>query len=142
MSILIQKLLDTDVNKFNPPEKIIEVPRISKMVGETFKIKLKQLPTMLAEEIEEAYLKVNAKGEPSIKMSKMVDSTLKDAVYDVEDNKPLFYNDDLKKQFGCKTPIELMNKILLPAEKTAIFKEYNDLSGENGKDIVKEIKKR
>lgn len=141
MSKMIQKLLEVDVKKFDRPTRTVEITRLSKILGEPFKVVLKLLPVSLAEEIENDNTKINADGSVDMKISKIVDSTLMNCVYD-EDGKHLFRDKDLQRKFDAKTPVDLINKLLLPSEKTALYSEYSAIDNKKGAEaIVKHIKK-
>lgn len=141
MSKMIQNLLEADIKKFAKPTRDVEIPRLSELVGEPFVVTLKLLPVSLAEEIESNNTAIKTDGSIDMKYQRIIDSTLMNAVYDSE-GKHLFRNKDLQRKFNAKTPIDLINEMLLPSEKSALYGEYTEIDNRKGSDaIVKHIKK-
>ena len=139
MSNLLTKLINSDKREFEKPSTEVELPRISKILGEKFVVTVKTLPTLLAEDIEEQCTKVTPDGGIDIDVNKMMNKILMDSVY--FEGEHLFRNKGLMEAFNAKTPIDLINALLLGKEKEELFKVYKSVITLDGKELVKKIKK-
>ena len=139
MSNLLTKLINSDKREFEKPSTEVELPRISKILGEKFVVAVKTLPTILAEDIEEQCTKVTPDGGIDINVNKMMNKILMESVYFEDEH--LFRNKGLMDAFNAKTPVDLINTLLLGKEKEELFKVYKSVITLDGKELVKKIKK-
>lgn len=139
MSNLLTKLINSDKREFEKPSTEVELPRISKILGEKFVVTVKTLPTILAEDIEEQCTKVTPDGGIDINVNKMMNKILMESVYFEDEH--LFRNKGLMDAFNAKTPLDLINTLLLGKEKEELFKVYKSVITLDGKELVKKIKK-
>lgn len=139
MSNLLTKLINSDKREFEKPSAEVELPRISKILGEKFVVTVKTLPTILAEDIEEQCTKVTPDGGIDINVNKMMNKILMESVYFEDEH--LFRNKGLMDAFNAKTPVDLINTLLLGKEKEELFKVYKSVITLDGKELVKKIKK-
>lgn len=139
MSNLLTKLINSDKREFEKPSTEVELPRISKILGEKFVVTVKTLPTILAEDIEEQCNKVTPDGGIDINVNKMMNKILMESVYFEDEH--LFRNKGLMDAFNAKTPVDLINTLLLGKEKEELFKVYKSVITLDGKELVKKIKK-
>lgn len=139
MSNLLTKLINSDKREFEKPSTEVELPRISKILGEKFVVTVKTLPTILAEDIEEQCTKVTPDGGIDINVNKMMNKILMESVYFEDEH--LFRNKGLMDAFNAKTPVDLINTLLLGKEKEELFKVYKSVITLDGKELVKKIKK-
>ncbi len=139
MSNLLTKLINSDKREFEKPATEVELPRISKILGEKFVVTVKTLPTLLAEDIEEQCTKVTPDGGIDINVNKMMNKILMESVYFEDEH--LFRNKGLMDAFNAKTPVDLINTLLLGKEKEELFKVYKSVITLDGKELVKKIKK-
>lgn len=139
MSNLLTKLINSDKREFEKPSADVELPRLSKILGEKFVVTVKTLPTILAEDIEEQCTKVTPDGGVDININKMMNKILMESVYFEDEH--LFRNKGLMDAFNAKTPVDLINTLLLGKEKEELFKVYKSVITLDGKELVKKIKK-
>ena len=139
MSNLLTKLINSDKREFEKPSADVELPRLSKILGEKFVVTVKTLPTILAEDIEEQCTKVTPDGGIDINVNKMMNKILMESVYFEDEH--LFRNKGLMEAFNAKTPVDLINTLLLGKEKEELFKVYKSVITLDGKELVKKIKK-
>lgn len=139
MSNLLTKLINSDKREFEKPSTEVELPRLSKILGEKFVVTVKTLPTILAEDIEEQCTKVTPDGGIDINVNKMMNKILMESVYFEDEH--LFRNKGLMDAFNAKTPVDLINTLLLGKEKEELFKVYKSVITLDGKELVKKIKK-
>lgn len=139
MSNLLTKLINSDKREFEKPSADVELPRLSKILGEKFVVTVKTLPTILAEDIEEQCTKVTPDSGIDINVNKMMNKILMESVYFEDEH--LFRNKGLMDAFNAKTPVDLINTLLLGKEKEELFKVYKSVITLDGKELVKKIKK-
>ena len=139
MSNLLTKLINSDKREFEKPSADVELPRLSKILVEKFVVTVKTLPTILAEDIEEQCTKVTPDGGIDINVNKMMNKILMESVYFEDEH--LFRNKGLMDAFNAKTPVDLINTLLLGKEKEELFKVYKSVITLDGKELVKKIKK-
>ena len=139
MSNLLTKLINSDKRELEKPSADVELPRLSKILGEKFVVTVKTLPTILAEDIEEQCTKVTPDGGIDINVNKMMNKILMESVYFEDEH--LFRNKGLMDAFNAKTPVDLINTLLLGKEKEELFKVYKSVITLDGKELVKKIKK-
>lgn len=139
MSNLLTKLINSDKREFEKPSADVELPRLSKILGEKFVVTVKTLPTILAEDIEEQCTKVTPDVGIDINVNKMMNKILMESVYFEDEH--LFRNKGLMDAFNAKTPVDLINTLLLGKEKEELFKVYKSVITLDGKELVKKIKK-
>ena len=126
MSIL-DMLLETDINKLQASNtKDYEIKRLSKILGEKFIITCKPLTNEQVAHIGEV-----SKNNTDSKLYAVLETCR------IEGKR--FNNKQLMDKFSAVTPIDLLNKLLLPGELFELYNVVNELSGYS-RDAVKEIK--
>ena len=136
MSNIIDLLLNTEVDKIERPFKIIEIPRLSQLLGGEFKVMCRALTVSKHEDIQE--MCINKKTN-EIDVNKMQMKTVIEGVLDLE-GKWLFKNKDIQKKFKAPTPDELVKKLLLSGEMAKLFEVIADLTGFGEGGIIEEVK--
>ena len=137
---LVDALLTADKNKVlaQNTEKF-EVERLSAVLGVPFVLTLQPIPPQRYTEIQSAAVKFDKRGkEKSVDMYYLQMHTLADGI-----KEPNFGQQDLLKQYGVATPIELFAKLFKAGEISMISAKISSLSGFNVDDnesVVKEIK--
>ncbi len=137
---LVDALLTADKNKVlaQNTEKF-EVERLSALLGVPFVLTLQPIPPQRYTEIQSAAVKFDKRGkEKSVDMYYLQMHTLADGI-----KEPNFGQQDLLKQYGAATPIELFAKLFKAGEISMISAKISALSGFNDDDnesVVKEIK--
>lgn len=126
MSIL-DLLLETDIEKLQQAnKKDFEIKRLSKALGENFLIECRPLTNSQIEHIGEI-----SKSNSEMKLNAILEACR------IEGKK--LNHKQLMEKFGVVTPMDLLNKLLLPGEIFELYNAVNELSGYS-KDAVKEIK--
>ena len=126
MSNIIDLLLQSDINKIKNNSKEYEVKRLSKILGSKFIITCRPLTNEQVNHIMET-----AKTNADVKVL---------AIYEACRLESKKFNDkELMDKFNVIKPTDLIDKLLLPGEVSAIYEIINTLSG-YGKDVVTEIK--
>lgn len=120
----VELLLGLDTETITKvPEAEIEIPRLSKLAGKDFKIKVKALSGRQFQRIREL---ASGKGG----RQNDFDINLLTIVYGMVS--PDLNNDDLKKHFGAATPKDLAEKLFNVGETATIGKKIVELSGVGG----------
>lgn len=136
MSNAIELLLNANNESFERPSKIVEIPRLSKVLGEKFELKCKSL-TMGKTNALRMQCANQKTGEVDI--PKLQVKTLIEGVFEPEGGTFFFKNKDLHKKFQVPNAEEFMNKLLLSGEVDHLFEIITDL-GEFSEDATEEIK--
>lgn len=124
---LVEKLIRIDKSKaFEREEKEIESVRISKIIGEPTKIKIRELSGRTLNDL--AQMVINKNGSKNF--AKMQDMNLMYCVHGVTE--PDLKDKSLMEHFGAATPKDLA-AILFDAEAGNIANEIASLSGINEK---------
>lgn len=122
----IELLLGLDTETLTMiPEGEVEIPRLSKLAGQTFTVGIKAVSGRQIQRIKD--LATDRKG----KMSDY-DVNLLTCMYGITD--PDMNNDDLLHKFGVSTPKDLIDKMFLMGEVTTIAKEIIAISGLHTED--------
>lgn len=126
MSIL-DKLLEVDIEKLQNREKRqYEVKRLSELFGEPFFVNCKPLS-------REQVIHI---GEISGKKGDFQSNTVLEAC-DVEGKK--FSSEGMLEKFGVVSGKEVVEKLFLPGEISALYDKVNEISG-YGENAVEEVK--
>lgn len=137
---LVDALLMADKNKvLEQSTEKFEVERLSAVLGVPFVLTLQPIPPQRYTEIQGAAVKFDKRGkEKSVDMYYLQMHTLADGI-----KEPNFGQQDLLKQYGAATPIELFAKIFKAGEISAISARISALSGFNddeNESVVKAVK--
>lgn len=136
MANAIELLLNANVENFERPSKTVEIPRLSKILGDKFELKCKALSMGKTNKLrmECANQKTGEVDIPKLQMK-----TLVEGVLDTEKGSFFFKNKDIQKQFKVPNAEELINKLLLMGEVDYLFDVVTSL-GEINEDKVEEVK--
>ena len=134
---IIDLLLETDVEKIERPSKIIEIPRLTKLLGGEFKVMCRALTVSKHEDIQEMCMN---KKTGEVDINKLQMKTVVEGVLDL-DGKWLFKNKDIQKKFKAPNAEELVKKLILSGEIAKLFEVIADLTGFGNDNIVEDIKK-
>jgi hypothetical protein len=115
----IEKLLKLDSNKIQLPTKEVEIPRLSKLLGEQFVFKLQAVSASDTESIREM----------AIKNDNVDIFEIRKGIILAGVKEPNLRDESLRTHFGAVTPYDLLDKLFLAGEKEAIYEEINKLSG-------------
>ena len=124
---LIDKLLQMDKGKLmEMPTKEVELPRLSELTGESFKVKCKAIDGERYADIQRSAIDLNKKGAlRNINLYEMQVLTLIEGVVE-----PSMKDERLLGYFGVVTPKELVKKIFLAgeiAELSNVITELQDM---------------
>lgn len=121
----IDLLLGMDQNKLKKPSKMVKIQRLSEVAGEDVVFEVEAISMSQFEYVSEAA------GEKGKDMNVMIV---------IEGTRsPNLKSEELLKKYDCVTPVELINKLLLPGEVSGLYSAISELSGFNT-DAVSEIK--
>ena len=136
---LIDKLLQMDKGKLlNMPTREVEMPRLSEMTGEPFKVKCRAIDGERYADIQRSAIDLNKKGGlRNINLYEMQVLTVIDGVVE-----PSLKDERLLAYFGCVTPKELVKKLFLAGEIAEISNIITELSGYDKSDEEEEVKKQ
>lgn len=135
---LLEKLLSADIGIITTEAKTeLEVPRLTKLLGETFIVELKELPF---QQIEEARnFATSGKGKYQVvDNGKFTSIVLSKAIVT-----PDLGDRDLYQKFGVTNKLDCIKKLFKPGEIDLLATKVFELSGysdEAVKDIVEEAK--
>lgn len=137
---LAEALLAVDAGKIKErATQEIEIPRLSKLMGEPFVIQLRQIPTKRMQEIQDMSLSVDKNGRlEKVKTNEMQLMMICDGIANKE-----FDNRDVLKRFGAATRKDLFQTLFNAGEISGIYKKVSDLCGygdESVRDKVDEVK--
>lgn len=128
-SNVLDLLLATDVSKIVKPKKQVEIKRLSSITGGKVIFTCQGLNSEEINYIVESSKKQSETDGKDILRFYVVES--------VKD--PDFKNKDLMEKYKALTPIELVDKMLLPGEISQLYDVISELSG-FGKNAVEEVK--
>lgn len=131
---IVDKLLKLDAGKLEEkPEKVIEIPRLTELLGEPFLVRCTNLTGERYAELTAVAVSKSGKFD-YMKAHKA--NTLIAAEGIVE---PDMKNEEIQKHFGCSTPKDLVEKLFNGGEISKIADVITDLSG-YGKESDEEVK--
>lgn len=136
MANAIDLLLNANVEDFERPSKIVEIPRLSKILGEKFELKCKALSMGKTNKLR---MECTNQKTGEVDVPKFQMKTLVEGVLDTEKGSFFFKNKDIQKQFKVPNAEELINKLLLIGEVDYLFEVVTNL-GDIGEDKVEEVK--
>ena len=136
---LIDKLLQMDKGKLmSMPTREVEMPRLSEVLGEAFKVKCKAIDGERYADIQRSAIDLNKKGGlRNINLYEMQVLTVIDGVVE-----PSLKDERLLGYFGCVTPKELVKKLFLAGEIAELSNVITELSGYDKSDDEEEVKKQ
>lgn len=135
---LLDKLLKADCNKLTEKETAeLEIPRLSKLMGEPFVLKLKDVSSERLSEIAEDNTEYSKNGRVKSQDSYRIglDTVLEGTI------DPDFRDKDLMKKFGVITPYDLLNKLFNAGELALIANKVTELCGMSSQNDVDELVK-
>lgn len=136
MSNAIELLLNANVESFERPSKLVEIPRLSNILGGKFELKCKALSMGKTNKLR---MECANQKTGEVDIPKLQVKTLTEGVFDAENETFFFKNKDLQKQFKAPNSEELINKLLLIGEVDFLFDVITSL-GEIGKNEIEDIK--
>lgn len=136
---LIDKLLQMDKAKLmEMPTREIEMPRLSELTGEPFKVTCKAIDGERYADIQRSAIDLNKKGGlRNINLYEMQVLTVIDGVVE-----PSLKDERLLGYFGCVTPKELVKKLFLAGEIAELSNVITELSGYDKSEDEEELKKQ
>ena len=135
---LLDKLLKADETKLTAKETAeLEIPRLSKLMGEPFVMKLQGISSERLSEIAEDNTEYSKNGRVKSQDSYKIglDTVLAGTV------DPDFRDKDLMKKFGVITPYDLRNKVFNAGELALMGKKITELCGMASQNDVDELVK-
>ena len=136
---LIDKLLQMDKAKLmEMPTREVEMPRLSELTGEPFKMTCKAIDGERYADIQRSAIDLNKKGAlRNINLYEMQVLTVIDGVVE-----PSLKDERLLGYFGCVTPKELVKKLFLAGEIAELSNVITELSGYDKSEDEEELKKQ
>ena len=137
---LIDKLLQMDNKTLTEmPKREVEVPRLTQVLGEPFKVVCQAIDGERYADIQKASIDLNKKGGVrNINLFDMQVLTVIDGVVE-----PSLKDTKLLQHFNCITPKELVKKLFLAGEIAELSNVVTELSGyDKTEEDEKEIKKQ
>lgn len=137
---LIDKLLQMDNKTLTEmPRREVEVPRLTQMIGEPFKVVCQAIDGERYADIQKASIDLNKKGGVrNINLFDMQVLTVIDGVVE-----PSLKDSKLLNHFNCVTPKELVKKLFLAGEIAELSNVITELSGyDKTEEDEEEIKKQ
>ena len=136
---LIDKLLQMDKAKLmEMPTREVEMPRLSELTGEPFKVICKAIDGERYADIQRSAIDLNKKGAlRNINLYEMQVLTLIEGVVE-----PSMKDERLLGYFGVVTPKELVKKLFLAGEIAELSNVITELSGYEKSEDEEEIKKQ
>ena len=138
MSKITDLLLDADFEQIERPSKEVEIKRLSNIFGEKFTVLCKALTYDKYSEIQENCIEMNSK-EPTFDLQKLQLELVFNGVFDAQDGTRLFSNKELQKKFKVPHGKELVKRLLLSGEISALADTITELTGFKG-DLIEEVK--
>lgn len=138
MSKITDLLLDADFEQIERPSKEVEIKRLSNIFGEKFTVLCKALTYDKYSEIQENCIEMNSK-EPTFDLQKLQLELVFNGVFDAQDGTRLFSNKELQKKFKVPHGKELVKRLLLSGEISALADTITELTGYK-EDLIEEIK--
>lgn len=137
---LIDKLLQMD-NKtiMEMPKREVEVPRLTQVLGEPFKVVCQAIDGERYADIQKASIDLNRKGGVrNINLFDMQVLTVIDGVVE-----PSLKDTKLLQHFNCVTPKDLVKKLFLAGEVAELSNVVTELSGyDKIEEDEEEVKKQ
>lgn len=127
----VEKLLKLDAGKIKIPEKVVTM-KLAKL-GIELEFKCMAISPERYSEIQEDAVTLKKGDIKRIDMHKTKTMTI------IEGCKEIFKSKEVMEHFGCPTPKELVNKLLLSGEIDDLYNEIVQLNGYE-KDDEEEIK--
>ena len=136
---LIDKLLQMDKAKLmEMPTKEVELPRLSELTGEFFKVKCKAIDGERYADIQRSAIDLNKKGAlRNINLYEMQVLTFIESVVE-----PSMKDERLLGYFGVVTTKELVKKLFLAGEIAELSNVITELSGYEKTEEEEEVKKQ
>lgn len=137
---LIDKLLQMDNKTLTEmPKREVEVPRLTQVLGEPFKVVCQAIDGERYADIQKASIDLNKKGGVrNINLFDMQVLTVIDGVVE-----PSLKDTKLLNHFGCVTPKELVKKLFLAGEIAELSNVVTELSGyDKTEEDEEEVKKQ
>lgn len=136
---LIDKLLQMDKAKLmEMPIREVEMPRLSELTGESFKVTCKAIDGERYADIQRSAIDLNKKGGlRNINLYEMQVLTVIDGVVE-----PSLKDERLLGYFGCVTPKELVKRLFLAGEIAELSNIITELSGYDKSEDEEELKKQ
>ena len=138
MSKITDLLLDADFEQIERPSKEVEIKRLSNIFGEKFTVLCKALTYDKYSEIQENCIEMNSK-EPTFDLQKLQLELVFNGVFDAQDGTRLFSNKELQKKFKVPHGKELVKRLLLSGEISALADTITELTGYK-EDLIEGIK--
>ncbi|MFZ5987084.1 MAG: phage tail assembly chaperone [Bacillota bacterium] len=130
---LTEMLLASDINEFRMPEKELEIKRLSNFYKQPFIITFRAIKPDEEEEIQRDCMTITKDGV-NLDSSRMKYLTVAKCLLN-----PDVRNKELQKKFNAENYMELIKKLFLIGEVSAVYDQIQELSG-YGKDKVEEVK--
>ena len=137
---LIDKLLQMDNKTITEmPKREVEVPRLTQVLGEPFKVVCQAIDGERYADIQKASIDLNKKGGVrNINLFDMQVLTVIDGVVE-----PSLKDKKLLQHFDCITPKELVKKLFLAGEIAELSNVVTELSGyDKTEEDEEEVKKQ
>lgn len=129
---MLDKLMKADARKVaEKPETSIEIPRLSKAIGDTFTVKVRAITMKRMTDIEE--MNTEYKKDGSVKHQDK--AAIAEDIIIASAVDPNFKDKGLMDKFNVKTPNDLLNTILLPGEVLKLSEAISKICGV-GKDTM------
>lgn len=126
MSTLVDALLSADAGKIsNIATTTVEVPRLTKILGVPFMVKLQSVPIKRMNEIQETSIQMTNKGRyAGTDINQLQMLTLCASIAD-----PDLGNKELQKKLHAATPKEVLEKLFLAGEIQMLYDKVQEVSG-------------
>ena len=129
---IIDKLMKIDAGTLETPKAIHKM--YVKKIGEELEFEIEAINAEKATEIQQKAIKIENGNVADI-------DVYKTKVLTIMEGCPMFKDKALREHFGCPTPKELINKLLLKGEVDDLVNAINDLSElKKVEDVENEIK--
>lgn len=122
---ILKLLLSADKSKLEQPTRKMEIKRLSEYVGDKFICEIKGISINDFAELQEEHSENTVDFKLHMILKSVVSPNLKDT--------------ELLKYYDCKTPKQLLEKLLLPTEMNQLYSSIATLSGSDV-DYVEEVK--
>lgn len=130
---LTEMLLSSDISEFKVPEKELEIKRLTSLYKQPFIITFRAIRPDEEEEIQRDCMTINKDGV-EVDSSRMKYLTVAKCLLS-----PDVRNKELQKKFNAENHMELLKRLFLIGEVSAVYEQIQELSG-YGKDKVEEVK--
>lgn len=127
-------LLNSNKDVSELPKKKIEIERLSKLLGQPFIVEIRAITNKEFKGIQNLSVCMDNPDNFDIDDDLIKRLTVLDGVTD-----PNLKSKELREKYDAPTPMEVIDKLLLPGEYHQIYNEITELSG-FGKDSVKDVK--